>query len=201
MFDGLEYVYGTNMKQIILTAALLVAAGGASAQAYVGGAIGKSHTNVDTTGTTSSEVSDTGKKIYAGYGFNQNIALEVGYIDFGKAEFTGSVYPYGVLKTDLKSKAAYVAGVFRGEFGAGFGGVARLGLANVKTTATSTQVATSVTGSLSETSGQALFGLGLEYSITKNFKVTGDVEFTNSADIAGESGTLRLLSVGARYAF
>jgi len=78
--------------------------------------------------------------------------------------------------------------------------VARLGLANVDTKISGSIVGQG-SGSTSESSINALFGLGVDYALTKNLKLTGAIDFTKTAEIEGETASLRMISVGARFDF
>lgn len=174
------------MKKIIIASAIALAAGLASAQGasplYLGGAFGSSEVSVEGPNV---DDSDTGFKIYGGYEINPMFALEIGYMDFGKATFTG-----GSVEVD----AFYGAAVGRLEFTKGLTGVGRLGFANVDTKGR-------VFGaSDSESAVNLYFGLGLEFALNKNFKLTGALDFTEG-EINGDSGDVSLMSVGLQYNF
>ena len=121
------------MKKIVLASLMALAVGGASAQAYVGGSIGMTHLESDCTGTSACDSDDTGYKVYAGYTFTPNLAVEVGYANFGKASAVVSLAPFGNVQGDIKSTAPFLVGVYRGDFTPALAGVARLGIANVDT--------------------------------------------------------------------
>ena len=77
------------MKKIFLALAAVSSLAGASAFAetgYIGGAVGQSHFNADCSGTTDCKTNDTGYKLFGGYKFSPNLAGEVNYFDFGKAD-------------------------------------------------------------------------------------------------------------------
>lgn len=184
------------MKKMMLASLMTMAVGGASAQAYVGGAIGMSHANLDCKGTQSCDADDTGYKLYAGYKFNSMFAVEAGYLDLGKA----SASQFG-LKADIKNSAPFVVGALRGAFTQNLSGVARLGLANVETT-----LDAGAFGSKSETKSQALIGLALEYAFNKQLKGSVDIDATNSNDVNMypaylSGGSIYMISVGVQYGF
>jgi OOP family OmpA-OmpF porin len=186
------------MKKIVLASLLAVAAVGAQAQAYIGGGIGMSEVNLDCDGSTSCDKSDTGYKIYGGYKFHPMAALEVGYIDFGKASASGYYRGYAV-KADINASAFTVAAALRGAFTPSLSGVARLGVANVETKLTGTVYGVG-RGTSSESSTEFYFGLGLEYAFTKNFKGALSADFTKG-EIDGEKGDVRLIGISAQYDF
>ena len=183
------------MKKIISAALLTLAVGGASAQAYVGGSFGLAKVALDCTGASSCDDTDTGYKAYVGYTDPawKHFSVEAGYIDFGKARASDPS-----LSLEIKAKALFLAAALRGDFTANFGGSARLGFANVKTTCRATLG--SLAGEVSETSVTALFGVGLDYAFTKNLKAVASADFSQG-ECAGDSGTVSLLSIGAQYNF
>src|SRR3989344_2541792 len=99
----------TLMNKITLAAALLALATSASAQltnkAYIGGAFGASNVAVECGFPYSCDNDDTGYKFYAGYKVHPQIAIEGGYIDFGKSSISvGSIGVAGLAEVDV---AAY----------------------------------------------------------------------------------------------
>lgn len=177
------------MKKVFLAAILAATAGAACAQGYVGGVVGLTHYGVDCAGTTSCDKSDSGYKVYGGYEFNPNWAIEVGYTDFGKTE--GAV---GALSAEVEAQAISVVGVLRGQFSSDWAGVVRLGIASVKA-----KLANNF-GSTSETEAKAYAGIGLEYAINKAFKVTASADFTD-VEVQDQTGGVKMLSLGLQYGF
>jgi len=55
-------------------------------------------------------------------------------------------------------------------------------------------------GSSSKSEMNFYGGLGLEYTLNKQFKLVGSADFT-SYDTGHDSGSARLLSIGAQYGF
>lgn len=185
------------MKKIVLASLMTMAVGGAFAQAYVGGNVGMSHSDMECgAGFTNCDSDDTGYKLYAGYKITPNIAVEAGYADFGKASATLLGY-----NGELKNSAPFIVGVYRGAFTPNLSGVARLGVANVES-----KLDFGAFGSKSETKIQAMLGLSLEYAFTKQFKGTVDFDATSTNEVEKypvkvSSGTIYLISVGAQYNF
>jgi OOP family OmpA-OmpF porin len=147
-------------------------------------------------GFTNCDSDDTGYKLYAGYKITPNIAVEAGYIDFGKATAT-----LGGAKGELKNSAPFIVGLYRGAFTPSLSGVARLGVANVES-----ELDLGAFGSQSETKIQAIVGLGLEYAFTKQFKGTVDFDATSTNEVEkypvrATSGSIYMISIGAQYNF
>jgi len=185
------------MKKIISAALLTLAVGGAHAQGYIGASAGASHLNLDCAGTVSCDNKGSAFKIYGGYNFNKNVAIEGGYLDFGKA--SGSAYVPTLVNLEIKTTAAYVAAAVRGDFTPSFGGGARLGLAAVKS---DVDAAVSFFGRRQESTSaaKAYFGLNLDYAFTPNLRGVVAADFT-TVDIYSETAAVRMLTIGAQYNF
>ena len=100
---------------IILTAAAPLAAGIAHAQTtpgntgfYAGLGAGRTHADIDNAGIAgSTDKEDNAWKAFGGYQFNQNFAVEGGYVDLGKASVNGAT---GSGTTDSNTWHAGVVG-------------------------------------------------------------------------------------------
>ena len=183
------------MKKIAIAIAAIASmtASTAFADAYIGGGIGQGHVNLDCEGAATCKTTNTGYKIFGGYKFTPNIAGEVTYFDFGKARAADPG-----LSLDLKATGFGLGVAFLGDFAPQWSGVARLGIASNKVKASATLG--SLAGSDSETSTNAYAGFGIGYEISKGLALTGAIDFTR-AKISGESGNLRLVTVGLTYGF
>jgi len=177
-------------KQAIILAALI---GAASAQAqskeqfYVTAAAGSTHINIDCTGAASCDTSDTGGKLVGGYNFGNGFSVELGYVSFGKGR---------VETVTLKPTAITLGGAFALPLNTDWGLNLRLGVAQVKTKG---EVST-LSGSVSESKAKVYAGVGVTYAISPTVKLELGVDSTN-AEIVGEKGAVRLISLGATFAF
>jgi hypothetical protein len=182
------------MKQLVLGAAALILSAAAGAETYVGAEFGPSSIDCSVSGC---DGGDTGFKIYGGYVLPHaplpGLSLEVGYIDFGKAQANGFGASHSV-----EASAMTFAAALRAKFTPALSGVGRLGMAYVEGKGTATLGF--VQGSWSKSEMNFYGGLGLEYSLNKQFKLVGSADFT-SYDTGNESGSARLLSIGAQMAF
>jgi OOP family OmpA-OmpF porin len=183
------------MKKFILAIAAITSmtATSAFAEGYVGGAIGQGHINVDCEGASTCKLSSTGYKIFGGYKFSPNLAGEVTYFDFGKADIADPG-----LSLNLKTTGIGLGVAFSGNFAPQWSGVARLGIASNRVKAFATLGAAS--GSDSESSTNAYAGIGIGYEISKGLKLDASLDFSRGK-IEGESADLRLFSVGVTYSF
>jgi len=196
------------MKKIALAAAMSVASFGAFAQAYLAVGAGASRASIACVNTVKCKTTDSGFKVYGGYKLTPNVALEVGYIDFGKANFDFGTYNdsgflvRGSSTAEVNAFTAAVAG--RLAFGSGFEGVARLGVAHVKTSIRLTRTLfefkyTQVDDS-DETKFKPYLGMGLEYAFTKSLKGVLSADFSRS-EIDGDTADVRLVGVGLHADF
>jgi hypothetical protein len=187
--------------RIFLAAAALAVTGAAQAQtapaAYVGLGFGSTHLNTDCTGTASCSNSSSGFKFYGGYKFAPGLAGEIVYLGMGKAKAT---LPNGgsFLNGEIKTTAMGVGGAFSFDLSPSWLGVARLGVARVKTDVSVSQGTLSATDG--NTSTQAYFGLAVGYRITPALSLDLSADFTRTK-FDEETGNVRLLGVGLTYAF
>ncbi len=179
-------------KQAIMLAALI---GAASAQAQVYGtvAVGSSHINIDCDGAATCDKSDTGGKLVGGYDFGNGFSLEAGYVSFGKFRAAD-----GNVAVSIKPTAFTLGGAYALPLGSDWGMNFRLGIAQVKTKASA--VVGALSGSDSESKAKAYAGLGVTYAVSKTVKFELGLDSTQ-AEFAGEKGSLRLISLGATFAF
>ena len=94
----------------------------------------------------------------------------------------------------IRNSSIGIGVAFSGNFAQDWSGVARLGLARVKTEASG------VAGNTSQSSSNAYGGLGVGYAVTKMVSLDAALDFTNGK-LLGQSGGLRLFSVGATFNF
>jgi OOP family OmpA-OmpF porin len=83
---------------------------------YVGGNVGQSRANIDdgginatvlsagfTSASTTKDETDTGFKVFAGFRFMPNFAIEAGYFNLGKVNFTTVTTPAATISGEAKS--------------------------------------------------------------------------------------------------
>jgi len=188
------------MFAIILPAAVLAISAPAAAQQsdagwYIGGSYGMTTFDIDTAGITNPSVddSDSGFKIFGGFQFTKHWGAEVGYVDFGKAGVSGSIF--GIPFTGDASVTAFTfSGTGTLPLGTNFALLGKVGLANWDA---KVNVSTGIgAGSASESGTDMFYGIGARYSFNKNLSVQVEFEqFETDADSAS------MTSVGLRYKF
>jgi OOP family OmpA-OmpF porin len=132
--------------------------------------------------SSSLDDSDTGYKIQAGYKFSENFALEFGYMDFGRASYSGDAVPSEDifnfhLGADVKAYGFNVDAVGTLPLGSGFSVFGKAGLV-----LTRTEVSVSVSGSgvggsasvdddESETGAAPSLGVGVAFDLNDTLSV------------------------------
>lgn len=127
---------------------------------------------------------DTGYKIQAGYKFNENFALEGGYIDLGRATYNGDAEPSPVLGVDsfhlgadVKVYGANIDAVGILPFGSGFSAFGKAGIVltysdgSVSANASGEGGTGSIDDDDSETGVSPSLGVGLAYDLNETLSV------------------------------
>ena len=181
------------MKKIAVAGLLTAMMTTASAQVYVGGGIGQTHLNVDCASSVTCDATDTGGKLYVGYKFTPNLALEGTYLNFGEAT---ARRPGG--RASLKTTAIGFGLAGRAPLSERFTLVGRLGLAQIR--ADGTLDTGSMVGSDAQNTAQVYFGVAAEFALTKSLKAFASADFSQT-EYDGDTGAVRLLGVGLQYDF
>jgi OmpA-OmpF porin, OOP family len=216
-----------HMRKSLLTVAFglamlsLTAAHAQGAQGYVGGGLGWTNLSVDCGDIDQCDKSGTGGKLYGGYRFANQFAVEAVYVNWGKATGRmteallagpGLAVPLAVSPImvtgdlELKTTGLGIGMAYFMPFSANWDGVARLGVIRNDGKVTLTASAKGLTQTMSETKKAtfAYFGLGVGYKLSPNLAITGEADFSRvKYGFEGEYETdnVRLISLGLRYAF
>ena len=137
--------------------ALTMCAGASAQSAYGVVSIGSSKLNVDCTGATTCDSTDTGYKLLGGYKFSPNFAVEAGLFGFGKAKASDTVG-----NTAEITNTAFGGGIaFHQDLAPDWNFVARVGVASVKTKISGTVIGLgSASDSYSNIASYAGLGIG-----------------------------------------
>lgn len=206
------------MNKHLLFVALATALAATSVQAadsgfYLGGSVGQakldnlSGSDLDRelarngyTSTTNLDDSDTGWKLFAGYRFMKNFALEGAYTNFGTFSARSAITApsAGVVNTDVDLEAWTVSAVGILPIGDHFSVFGRLGVNvwNVDVSATGTGSGGTARAAVSEDGTNVVYGLGAAYAVSKNLGVRAEWE---RYDFDGTD--VDLLSAGVSFSF
>jgi OmpA-OmpF porin, OOP family len=168
-------------KALVSAAALATLAAHAEGP-YVGGSIGASRYKGPDVGGLDTDRSSTGGKLYGGYGFTPNFAVELGYADLGKASSAaGSVKGHG-LYADLVGTVPITQSL---------SALGRVGAFNGKSKLSTGE---------SDSGTSAKVGLGLQYDFNKQTGVRGEWERYRFKSF-GTNTDADLFSVGINHRF
>ena len=182
---------------------------------YIGGNIGRSRAHFDAPGnlnafvgpgfavnSSSNNEGDTGGKLYGGYRFNSNFALEGGYFDLGRFNYTYNTTPAGSLNGNLRVRGLNLDLVGIAPLSDRFSAFGRVGAAYTRATSgfTSTGAVPAAAGR-SERNTNLKLGLGLEYAFSERLAVRGELERYRVKDALRSRGHIDMASVGLVYSF
>jgi OOP family OmpA-OmpF porin len=186
---------------------------------YVGGNVGQSRAKIDDPRITSNLLGagfittsitddnrDIGYKIFGGYQFNKNFALEGGYFDLGKFGFTSitAAPSAGTLSGNIKLRGLNLDAVGILPITDKFSAFGRVGLnyAEARDDFTSTgAVPVLANPNPSKRDTNYKFGLGLQYALTDSLALRAEAERYRIDDAVGNKGDVDLISVGLIYKF
>jgi hypothetical protein len=183
------------MMKILAGMVLLAFAGASHADSiYAGATYGMTSLKISCANTTNCDVHDSGPKAYVGLKLTPQISLEGSYIDFGNASYrlNATSHASGAVRALVGNLA------FRYAFIPEFGGVARLGFANVRSSGTITTALGSSKDSQDEI--QPYYGLGFEYRFDKTWWGVIGADFTRG-EVGGVKARLEMYSIGAQAQF
>jgi OOP family OmpA-OmpF porin len=189
------------MKRLILAAAVVTSSNVALAAqqapaAYISVSAGSAKQEVTLAGTSGSgSANDTAFQIAGGYVIAPNVAVEVGYTNFGKAG--GSEDNAAVV---FKPQAVHLAITGAWRLSREFSITGKVGAAHF-----STKVDASVgaaAGSETATRNALTAGVGVRYAVTPNVALTADYQhFGKTYSNHGIDVKAQIVTVGVRYSF
>jgi OOP family OmpA-OmpF porin len=184
---------------------------------YAGGSIGQSKVKFDdsvvavpgaATSIVAKDETDTAYKLYTGYRFNPNIAVEGGWIDFGKFRIRRDVnLPFlGSAQLEMKVSGWNIDAVGMFPVGNRFSLFGRLGglYSTAKTSRTGTGAVTVAPGvaSAKKSEFDLHWGLGASYDFSRTVAVRAEYEQAQKVgDSSTGEGDVSLLSVGVVVKF
>jgi OOP family OmpA-OmpF porin len=182
-----------------LFAALALFAGSAAGQAaqnyYVGASFGQSKFKDACSGLPagfSCDENGTAWKLFGGYQFNPNLAVEVAFTDLGKADATS---PAG--GASVKATTWEVDGVGSWPVMAALALYGKLGLYSA------TKEVTGLANSAKDTNASVTFGLGVRYDMTANLAARAEWQRYDKVggNDTGEKTNIDMLSIGVLWKF
>lgn len=148
---------------------------------------------------------DTGYKVFGGYQFNPNFAIEGGYFNLGQSGFTATTVPSGSLIGDIKVQGVNLDLVGTLPITERLSVLGRVGANYAQTDGTfrttGAAQAFNFNPSPSARDTNLKVGLGMEYAVTESLSWRAEVERYRINDAVGNKGDVDLYSVGLVYRF
>lgn len=170
----------------------------AQGQFYVGGSAGKSDfddgnaiPDLITSGTV--DGSDSGLKIFGGYQFNKNLAVELAYVDLGKANYSGTFFGAPVTGGSVDTTGLNFSAVGIIPLSPSFELFGKVGVFFWEAKARDTTAGMPFSGKDDGT--DLSVGIGASYNINRNLSVRGEWEMFKAVD------NISLLSLGIAFKF
>lgn len=178
---------------------------GGSQQHLGGGQIDNALSNQGLTSSSSIDKSDTSLRLFGGYQFNRNFALEGGYVNLGKFNYSSTVSAPAAdtVNGHLSVHGADLAAVGMLPLGEQFGLFGKAGAFYAQTKLSESSGGAVAVGDQSHNSTSPLLGAGLNYDITKKVAVRGEVDRYFRVGDSGSTGRgdIDQYTVGVAYRF
>ena len=174
---------------------------------YIGGAIGQAEVRDVCDGASTCDDKDGTWKLFLGYQFNRNLALEFGYADLGEASASGVVSTgLGPVSATANFEATLfeltVVGTFPVTDRLSLYGRAGLYRADVELSGSGTIGAITIPVSEKDDNTDLTIGIGLKFDITRNISLRGEWQryLDVGSDDVGQSD-VDVLSLGVLFRF
>jgi OOP family OmpA-OmpF porin len=184
---------------------------------YLGGNLGRTGASIDdnrirsglagqglTTQSIDDRDTDRGYKLYGGYQFHPNFAVEAGYFDLGRFGYTARTTPTGTLSGDVRFKGVNLDLVGLWPITDKFSALARVGVTSERARgnfSASGAVVLPFAATTSERATNIKFGAGVMYDFTPSLGVRLEAERYRVNDSIRNKGHVDMVSVGLVYRF
>lgn len=184
---------------------------------YYGGlSIGRAHSKYDpgrlggsiispagTLTITGSDDKDTAYKVFGGYQFNRNMAVEAGYFNLGKSSWTATTTPAGTLSGQIRTQGLNVDAVGTLPLTESLAAFVRAGAQHAKTSGSfdSSGGVTVTDGSPHQRGINYKVGAGLQYAFSSALILRGEAERYRVKDPVGNHANINVISVGLVFPF
>jgi len=168
---------------------------------YVGGSVGQSKFDVDCTGASTCDDSDTAFRVFGGYMFNKHFGAELGYADLGKLTLSGAIPPFGTVSANIKVKAWDLVAVGVLPIADKFSVYGKLGMYRADSDFSAS--ALGVSASTSDSNTDLTYTLGAGYDFSKNLGIRGEWQRYSKvgSDNTGGEGDVDVYSVAIVWRF
>ncbi|MES2583077.1 MAG: OmpA family protein [Pseudomonadota bacterium] len=148
------------------------------------------------------ETQDTAYKVFGGYQFNKNFALEAGYFNLGKFTY-GTSMPGGTLNGRYEIEGVNVDLVGSMPLSTKWTALARIGVqhANTRDSFSGPGLSASASNDNSSRANNMKVGLGLQYEITPSVLLRGEAERFRVRDGIATNGDVNYYSMSLVFPF
>lgn len=156
-----------------------------------------------TAGPINNDDQHTAYKLFGGYQFNKNFALEGGYFDLGQFGFSTTTIPTGTLNGSINLKGVNLDAVGTLPITEKFSVFGRIGVtyAHANDSFAGTGAVNVLDPNPSSRSTNLKVGLGLQYALTDALSLRAEIERYRIDDAVGNKGDVDLASLGLVYRF
>lgn len=150
-------------------------------------------------GAVTSDDRHNGFKLFAGYRLSPNLAMEGGYVDLGRYTYTATTTaPAGILTGKMRRQGANLDVVGTLPVANRLSAIGRVGMVyiSVRDSIVGTGGVLVATPNPAKDDISAKFGFGLQYDLTRNVGLRGEVERYQIEDSAGNAGNINVYSAG-----
>jgi len=182
---------------------------------YLGGNVGQSRSHFDeaaiarslqgpalATTSISSDEHDLGYKLFVGYQFHRNFAVEGGYFDLGDFSFNTTTVPAGTLNGNLGVKGWNLDLVGILPIAERFSALGRLGVAHARTSSLFAGTgAVGVLANPSDSETNVKYGFGLQYDINYFISLRAEAERYRASNTVNGKDHVDLYSLGLVFRF
>lgn len=199
-----------------LAALIALPAYGQEPGLYIGLSGGQSRAKIDseritagllgaglTTTAMTRDESDKAFRIFGGYKFNRNFALEAGYFNLGKFGFTSTTTPAGTLTGQIKLEGLNLDLVGTLPLGERWSVLGRVGAqsAQARDRFSGTGAVSVLNPNPSKRETNIKYGAGVQYAITPAFLMRAEVERYRINDAVGNHGDVNTVLLSAVFGF
>ncbi len=156
-----------------------------------------------TTSALTADTRGTAYKLFGGYQFNRNFAIEAGYFDLGKFGFDSTTTPAGTLNGRTKARGLNLDLVGTLPLTERLSALARVGAHHTKTSDdfVGSGAAAGSTQMRSRRGTEAKLGAGLQYAFGPSMLMRGEVERYRVADGLGGKGSVNTATLSLVFPF
>jgi OOP family OmpA-OmpF porin len=187
----------------------------ANSAVYVGGTFGKTRSHLDNSGVVSSVTNnaafntftekdkDRGFKVFVGKQLNQYFAIEGGYFDLGKYDFSASTRPNGVFNGETSIRGVNLDLVGQYPLTQRFSVLGRIGgqYARTSNKFSGNAIVAPANRYSSDSDFGPKVGVGVEYKLNEALALRYEAERSRVKDAVGQRGNVDLYSVSLVYKF